>query len=141
VPAAYDAIRFGGAAYLLYLGVRALTSPSDLTTATLQPARSLAAIVLQGCLTNVLNPKVALFFLAFIQQFIRPDGWLPAAQIVALGLLFNTSGTIVNLAVALAASRATSWLRGNRSAAEWLHRAAGLIFVGLGVRLVLVRSR
>ena len=141
VPAAYDAIRLAGAAYLVYLGVRALTTRGPLVEASVQPARSLGAIVLQGCATNILNPKVALFFLAFIPQFIRADGWPPAAQIVALGLLFNTSGTIVNVVVAFAASRATTWLRRNDGTALYLQRATGLVFVGLGVRLALSRSR
>src|ERR671910_277290 len=145
VPGAYDAIRFAGAAYLVYLGIRALTSRIELNDATVLPAcpersrraRSLAAIVLQGCVTNILNPKVALFFLAFIPQFIRPDGWSPAWQIVVLGLLFNTSGTTVNLIVALAASRATGWLRRNRSTALYLQRATGIVFVALGARLAM----
>jgi threonine/homoserine/homoserine lactone efflux protein len=134
VPAAYDAIRFAGAAYLVYLGVRALTTRTELIEASIEPGRSLRAIVVQGCVTNMLNPKVALFFLAFIPQFIRPDGWSPAWQIVVLGLLFNTSGTTVNLIVALAASRATGWLRRNRSTALYLQRATGIVFVALGAR-------
>jgi threonine/homoserine/homoserine lactone efflux protein len=140
VPAAYDVIRLAGALYLFYLGVRALTR-GELMDARVQPARSLAAILLQGCVTNILNPKVALFFLAFIPQFIRPDGWPPAAQIVALGLLFNTSGTLVNVIVALAASRATLWLRRNRNRARHLQRATGVVFLALGARLALARSR
>jgi threonine/homoserine/homoserine lactone efflux protein len=141
VPAAYDVIRFAGAAYLVYLGVRALTTRSELIDARVEPARSPGAIVVQGAVTNILNPKVALFFLAFIPQFIRADGWSPAMQVVALGLLFNTSGTIVNVVVALAASRATGWLRKNRRSARWLQRATGLVFVGLGLRLALTRAR
>lgn len=149
VPAAYDAIRFAGAAYLVYLGIRALTTKSELMNAGVQAAcpersrraRSLGAIVLQGCVTNILNPKVALFFLAFIPQFIHVDGWSPAAQIIALGLLFNTSGTIVNVVVALAASRATLWLRRNQRGARYLQRATGLVFLALGARLALVRAR
>ena len=144
VPAAFDVIRFAGAAYLIYLGVRALGLPTVARKAHASeggPARSAGAIVLQGAVTNVLNPKVALFFLAFIPQFIRADGWSPAAQIVALGLLFNTSGTIVNVMVALAASRATTWLRCNRGTARYLQRVTGLVFVGLGLRLALARPR
>lgn len=141
VPAAYDVIRLAGAAYLFYLGVRALTTRRALMDARVQPARTLTAILLQGCVTNILNPKVALFFLAFIPQFIRPDGWSPAAQIVALGLLFNTSGTIVNVMVALAASRATMWLRSNPGGARHLQRATGVVFLALGARLALARAQ
>jgi threonine/homoserine/homoserine lactone efflux protein len=141
VPSAYHVIRIAGALYLAYLGVRALTSSRESATAPLSPARSVSAIVLQGCATNILNPKVALFFLAFLPQFVRPDGWPPAVQIVALGLLFNASGTIVNVAVALAASRATGWLRTNQMTATWLQRTTGIVFLGLGMRLALVRDR
>jgi threonine/homoserine/homoserine lactone efflux protein len=141
VPSAYHVIRIAGALYLSYLGIRALTSSRTLLTATLQPARSAGAIVLQGCVTNILNPKVALFFLAFIPQFVRPDSWPPAVQVVVLGLLFNASGTMVNLAVALAASRATGWLRTNQATATWLQRSTGVVFLGLGMRLALVRDR
>ena len=141
VPAAYDAIRWAGALYLLYLGVRALTTPSALVAAAVQPKQSLVAIAVQGAVTNILNPKVALFFLAFIPQFVRPDGWSPAMQIVFLGLLFNTSGTLVNLAVALGASRATGWLRANTRRAEILQRLTGVVFIGLGLRLALARER
>jgi threonine/homoserine/homoserine lactone efflux protein len=141
VPSAYHIIRIAGAVYLVYLGARALASSRTFVSATLQPARSARGIVMQGCLTNILNPKVALFFLAFIPQFVRADGWSPAVQVIALGLLFNASGTIVNVAVALAASRATGWLRANQRTAIWLHRTTGVVFVGLGVRLALVRGR
>ena len=141
VPSAYHVIRIAGAIYLAYLGIRALTSSAAWATAPLQPARSAGAIVLQGCVTNILNPKVALFFLAFLPQFVRPDGWAPGLQVVALGLLFNVSGTFVNLVVAVAASRATGWLRANQATAMWLQRATGVVFLGLGMRLALVRDR
>jgi threonine/homoserine/homoserine lactone efflux protein len=141
LPAAYDAVRFAGAAYLLYLGIRALTTRRELIQTEVHSGRSLGAIALQGCLTNVLNPKVALFVLAFIPQFVRPDGWSPAAQVVALGLIFNTTGTLVNLVVALAASHVTGWLRANRASARWLDRATGVVLVGLGLRLALARGR
>ena len=135
VPAAYDAIRWAGALYLLYLGVRALTTPSALVAAAAQPrTASLVAIAVQGAVTNILNPKVALFFLAFIPQFVRPEGWSPAMQIVFLGLLLNTSGTLVNLGVALGASRATNWLRANTRRADRLQRLTGIVFIGLDLR-------
>jgi threonine/homoserine/homoserine lactone efflux protein len=82
------------------------------------PAAPLGRVFRQGVVTNLLNPKVALFFLAFIPQFVDPARGRPAAQIVALGLLFDTSGTLVNLGVAVLASRVT-----------------GGVFVGLGLRL------
>lgn len=131
VPVAYLAIRLGGAGYLVYLGVRALRARAPAAAARLAPA-SLGAIFRQGVITNVLNPKVALFFLAFLPQFVDPARGSTALQVVALGLLFDTTGTLVNLAVALASSHAANKLRGPSMI---LQRVTGGIFVALGLRL------
>jgi threonine/homoserine/homoserine lactone efflux protein len=141
VPPLYDAVRLAGAAYLAWLGIRALLrpAPTDAEDEPPPPA-SLGAIFRQGVVTNVLNPKVALFFLAFLPQFVDPARGSAAAQIVALGLLFDTSGTIVNVLVALAASRAGGALRRGR-AARVLHRVTGGVFLLLGARLALETRR
>ena len=94
----------------------------------------------QGMLTNVTNPKVALFFLAFLPQFVS-RGSNVAAQIIFLGVLFNTSGTIVNVIVALVASYTGIQFKnriGNSSMFRWL---TGGIFIGLGVRLALFERK
>jgi threonine/homoserine/homoserine lactone efflux protein len=100
---------------------------------------SLSAIFLQGLLTNVLNPKVALFFLAFLPQFVDQTSGSLAAQIIFLGVLFNLSGTMVNVAVALAASytgaRLKAYLK-NSAVFRWL---SGGLFIGLGIRLATLR--
>ena len=131
VPVAYLAIRLGGAGYLVFLGVRALRARAPAAATPLAPA-SLGAIFRQGVITNVLNPKVALFFLAFLPQFVDPAGGSTALQVVVLGLLFDTTGTLVNLAVALASSHAANKLRGPSMI---LQRVTGGIFVALGLRL------
>src|SRR6476646_8919574 len=89
VPVAYLAIRLGGAAYLVYLGVRGLMARPSAAASPLEPA-SLGVIFRQGVITNVLNPKVALFFLAFLPQFVDPTRGNPALQVIALGLIFDT---------------------------------------------------
>ena len=137
VPVAYLAIRLGGAAYLIYLGVRALLARPTTAAAPLPPA-TLGAIFRQGVITNVLNPKVALFFLAFLPQFVDPTRGNPVLQVVALGLLFDTTGTLVNLAVAIGSSRAAERLRGP---SVWLQRLTGGIFVALGLRLAFAARR
>jgi threonine/homoserine/homoserine lactone efflux protein len=135
VPALYDAVRYLGAAYLCYLGVRALIAPSRLDLAGRLEPRRLGAIYRQGVLTNVLNPKVALFFLALLPQFVDPARGSPAQQVIILGLLFNTTGTIVNALVAIGASRATTWIRSQPRSLALAQRATGAIFIGLGLRL------
>jgi len=91
--------------------------------------------------TNVLNPKVALFFLAFLPQFVDPAAGPALAQIVLLGLLFDVQGTVVNIAVALLASGTTRRLRANARVATLLQRLTGAIFVTLGVKLAAAGNR
>jgi threonine/homoserine/homoserine lactone efflux protein len=135
VPLAYDALRIAGAIYLLVIGVQLLLRPRGATaTAALAPASN-KTIFAQAVLTNVLNPKVALFFLAFLPQFVDPAAGPALAQIVLLGLLFDVQGTVVNVAVALLASGTTRRLRVNASAVSLLQRLTGAIFVTLGVKL------
>jgi len=128
VPLAYEAIRYAGAAYLIYLGGRILLSRGGPEgTPTIRPA-GLDRIFLQGMVTNILNPKVALFFLAFLPQFIDPHG-SPFRQTVSLGLLFDLSGTCVNIVVALAASKAGAFIPAR------MRYVTGGVFIALGLRL------
>jgi threonine/homoserine/homoserine lactone efflux protein len=89
-------------------------------------------------ITNVLNPKVALFFLAFLPQFVDPSRGNPVLQVIALGLIFDTTGTLVNLAVAIGSSRAAARLR---TQSPLLQRVTGGIFVALGLRLAFSARR
>jgi threonine/homoserine/homoserine lactone efflux protein len=137
VPFAYDAVRWAGALYLVWLGVRVLSDDgSSMGTRRLAPA-SLSTVFWQGALTNVLNPKVALFFLALLPQFVDPERGSAAMQIALLVLLFNCSGTLVNVAVALGATalRARLTGRGQGNRLRILRRLPGIVFIGLGVRL------
>jgi threonine/homoserine/homoserine lactone efflux protein len=133
VPTAFTIVRFAGAAYLIYLGIRRLGARRDARPGrTLAPA-PLRSVYWQGALTNVLNPKVALFFLAFLPQFVDRQSSHVSLQLAALGTLFNISGTIVNVLVALFAGGAVRWTGGPWSA--WARRASGAVFLGLGLRL------
>lgn len=136
VPVAYDVVRYVGAAYLIHLGIRALLSSRRADRAPVQPT-TLPRIFRQGVITNILNPKVALFFAAFLPQFADPARGPVWAQLIVLGLLFNLSGTTVNLLVAIAAAHAGESLRQRLGAAGVLRKITGGIFVGLGVRLAL----
>ena len=141
LPLAYDAVRYAGAAYLVWLGVRAIASKSSpLQVQRVEPER-LAQVFRQGVLTNMLNPKVALFFLAFLPQFTDPTRGPVPLQIALLGLIFIGNGTVVCLIYALAASWLGEWLKTRYDVATWLNRAMGALFVGLGIRLALENRR
>lgn len=135
-----------GAAYLVYVGLKMLLasrrqqqSPQSL----IRPpaAISMRTIFFQGFLTNVLNPKVALFFLAFLPQFIRSDASSKAMAFVILGLVFASTGTVWNLIVAWSAGRLAAAWSGLGRMRQWLERSLGVLFVGLGVRLALSDAR
>jgi threonine/homoserine/homoserine lactone efflux protein len=133
-PIAFNVVRYAGAAYLIYLGIRMLAQKTDLTSQEIK-AESLASIFRQGAITNVLNPKVAIFFLAFLPQFINAQRGSVVLQIIVLGLIFNVGGTLVNLAVAYAGGTLGELLRRNQAIARLQRRFTGLIFMGLGLRL------
>ncbi|MBZ5492754.1 MAG: LysE family translocator [Acidobacteriia bacterium] len=133
-PMAFNLVRYAGAAYLIYLGIKMLAQKTDLAAQQLK-SESLTSIFRQGAITNMLNPKVAIFFLAFLPQFIDARRGSVALQIIVLGLIFNVGGTLVNLAVAYAGGTLGELLRRNQSIARLQRRFTGLIFVGLGLRL------
>jgi threonine/homoserine/homoserine lactone efflux protein len=137
---AFTVLKWIGAAYLVYIGLQILwgsfkTSPST-AAVTIGHRVSLRSIFVQGLATNALNPKVALFFLAFVPQFISADAPSKVSAFIVLGLLFDASGTGWNLLVAWSAGRiaASPHLLLMR---VWLDRAIGTVLVGLGVRLAL----
>jgi len=136
---AFSLLKWIGAAYLIYIGIamlRAGPAPSDAPAGRVQQSTPLRTVFWQGFLTNALNPKVALFFLAFLPQFIRADAPHKALAFAALGLVFNLNGTIWNLAVAAFAARVAT-TRPYARARLWLQRAIGGLFILLGLRLAL----
>ena len=140
---AFTVIKLLGAAYLVYVGVTLLLSsstPFDSAASTRLAPESLRAVFMQGFLTNVLNPKVALFFLAFLPQFVESDAANKPLAFLFLGLLFNVNGTLWNLFVAWSAARMTGGLRRSATALKWFNRCVGGIFVALGVRLALTHE-
>jgi threonine/homoserine/homoserine lactone efflux protein len=140
---AFTAIKLIGAAYLVYVGLSlALSARNPLEEAGATPLApaSLGTVFMQGFLTNVLNPKVALFFLAFLPQFVATDAANKALAFLFLGLVFNVNGTLWNLFVAWSAARVTAGLRQRAAALKWFNRCVGGIFVALGIRLALARE-
>jgi RhtB (resistance to homoserine/threonine) family protein len=133
---AFGAIKLLGGAYLVYLGVKILVDRRrELSLPSNFRRRTTAAAFRQGFLTNVLNPKVALFFLAFLPQFIDSASNTKALAFLALGLTFVTTGTIWCLLLAWLASGFSERLRANPTITAWLNRAVGSLFVFLGLRL------
>ena len=133
---AFTVVKLVGAAYILYLAVGLLRSrkAAGETKAPALAALPYRKIFAQGFLTNVLNPKVALFFLAFVPQFIAPDASDKTGAFLALGILFNVNSIPVNTGWALAAA----WMARRESvqrSLRWLDRVAGLMFIGFGLRL------
>ncbi len=134
---AFTVIKWIGVCYLCYVGLRMLLArEASFQAAGEQPTTS-NSIFWQGFLTNVLNPKVALFFLAFLPQFIDANAPQKALAFVFLGLIINVGGTAWLLMVAWAASRTTSAIRDSTRIKLWLERAIGTMFVALGVKLAL----
>lgn len=135
---AFTVVKLMGAAYLLYLGATLLRSASTAPASpkSLPPSRD-GAVFWQGFLTNVLNPKVALFFLAFLPQFIALDAPSKPLAMLFLGLVFDVNGTLWNVFLAYAASGAARRLSHGEGVGRWLSRAAGSLFIYFGIRLAL----
>ena len=135
---AFTVLKWLGAAYLLYVGLRMLMSraPSAMALDGADPvAADLKTIFLRGFWTNALNPKVALFFLAFVPQFIAPAVENKALAFLLLGLLFNFNGLWVNIGWALAAAWLASRVGAVQKGMHWLDRIAGAMFAGFGLKL------
>jgi len=138
---AFVIVKYAGAAYLCYAGLRMLVSRDHTNSDQARvEAATTRAVFWQGALTNALNPKVALFFLAFLPQFVDAASPNKPLAFLLLGLLFDVNGTIWNLGVAVAAARMGRSLRTTVMSA-WISRALGGMFVYLGVRLALLESR
>ena len=136
---AFTVVKWVGAAYLVWTGIVMLRAagPRTIDRRAMVPTSSIK-VFWQGAATNALNPKVALFFLAFLPQFIAPGSDGQALAFVVLGLLFNAGGAVVNVGVALLAGAARERWAGSSGAGRvwvWLQRAAGALFVALGVKL------
>jgi threonine/homoserine/homoserine lactone efflux protein len=140
--AAFTLVKWVGAAYLCFIGVKMLVSRQPVpVAAAVSGAISLRQLFLQGALTNVLNPKVALFFLAFLPQFVAADSPHKAAAFALLGLIFVFNGTLWCLGVAAFAARAAGRIRQSGWALAWINRALGGVFVYLGVRVAMLQTR
>ena len=141
--AAFAMLKLAGAAYLLFTGIQMLLSrPKPLADVAVQGGEiSLSKVFSQGALTNVLNPKVALFFLAFLPQFVAVDSPHKTAAFLLLGAVFIFNGTLWCLGLAAFASRAASRIRRSEGVMAWINRVLGALFVYLGFRVAMLEAR
>src|SRR3954454_9722842 len=139
---AFSILKLVGAAYLVVTGFQMLWSRPVLASSIDEPERSsLRRVFLQGVFTNVLNPKVALFFLAFLPQFVAVDAPNKPLAFFALGFIFIFNGTIWCLGVAAFAAKAAGRLRQSSRVVLWINRALGGVFIALGIRVAMTQSR
>lgn len=148
-PLAFTIVKYIGASYLCYLGFRMLINRSESViadnlpnTEKLTQAKTLnyKQIYRQGVLTNTFNPKVALFFIAFFPQFIDPSYAHSTLSFLILGLIFALTGLIWCLCLALLASRFSEKLRENPAIESMLNKFSGVVFIGLGIKLLTEKS-
>lgn len=134
---AFDLVRYAGAAYLVWIGIQALRHRSSFSVEGAHDMKTLGTIFKQSVLGNVLNPKVTLFFLAFLPQFVNAQSGNAGWQMALLGAIFMVQTVIVFGAVALFAGWIGAWMRRKPAIGARLNVFAGITFIALGVRVAL----
>ncbi|HEY1999539.1 LysE family translocator [Paraburkholderia sp.] len=136
-PLAFQAIKYAGAAYLVWIGIKALRS-QGLATAHERPPQALWSVFRQSVFGNMMNPKVTLFFLVFLPQFIDAHGVQSVPlQMLELGLLFMLQTVVVFSLFGVCAGMIGSWLKRRPRVGVWLDRLAGATFIAIGIRVAL----
>ena len=139
---AFSIVKYFGAAYLVYLGIKSLMSKGTTFDSADEKEEEFTPwqAFRQGVLVDVLNPKVAIFFMAFLPQFIRPEMGSTSAQLIGLGILVILIAIVIEFAIVLTAAQTTNFFRSNRKFSIWLDRVLGTVLIGLAVRLALTES-
>jgi threonine/homoserine/homoserine lactone efflux protein len=140
-PMAYAVVKYLGAAYLVYLGVGLLRQRRVRLADAVPPRLTLSRVYWQGVLTEILNPKIALFFLSFLPQFVDPARGSIAGQTLFFGLLFHVTGVPINMLVAVAGSAIAASFSRNPLLERMRIWLSGTVLIGLGVRLALSERR
>lgn len=139
-PSAFTALKIGGGLYLIWLGIQALRRRGGVRVGAAEAApQSLRGLFLRGVFANAINPKVVLFFLSFLPQFVLPGQGPVGAQLALLGLVFTAQAALLFGLLGYFAGSVGKWLNRRPRAGTWLDRVAGAIFVGLGLRLIVSR--
>lgn len=136
-PAAFTALKWVGGAYLVWLGIQALRhAGAGRVEATGVPTQSLHTLFAKGLVANAINPKVVLFFLSFLPQFVVPSQGGVALQLGVLGVVFTLQAAVLFALLGYFAGAIGGWLNRRPRAGVWLDRVAGTVFIGLGLRMV-----
>lgn len=136
-PQAFGALKIAGGLYLLWLGVQALKSRGGVRMGKTDGEESLRQRFLRGLLANAINPKVIVFFLSFLPQFVRSDAGQMASQTALLGITFTVQSAVIFSLLGYFSGAVGQWLNRHAQAGLWLDRLAGTIFVSLGLRLMI----
>jgi threonine/homoserine/homoserine lactone efflux protein len=135
----FVALKLAGAAYLIYLGIALLRTRGVALAVHAAAQRSVARLFIDGALSNISNPKIAIFYFAFLPQFVLPGAAHPTLSVFALGLLFAALTFLVKGPVGFFAGLLSAWLRSRPGFLVWLYRSSGAILIGLGIRLAFER--
>jgi threonine/homoserine/homoserine lactone efflux protein len=136
-PLAFEAIKLAGAAYLIWIGIKALRS-QGLANADQRPPQPLMAVFRQSVLGNLMNPKVTLFFVVFLPQFVQPNGTQSVTvQMLELGVLFMLQTVVVFSLFGVCAGMIGGWLKRRPRVGVWLDRLAGATFIAIGIKVAL----
>ena len=135
----FAALKFAGAAYLLYLGIGLLRTSHGSLAIGKQAARPLGKLFLDGAFSNLSNPKVAIFYFAFLPQFVSPSARHPTLSVFVLGVVFAVLTFVAKAPVGIFSGALSEWFRSRPSVLTWIYRSSGAILVGLGIRLALER--
>ena len=133
------ALKLAGAAYLGYLGIQLLRSKNHELAVSAGAPHSLWRLFLDGALSNVSNPKIAVFYFAFLPQFVLPGAAHPTLSVFVLGLVFAGLTFLVKGPVGLGAGLLSGWLRSRPKVLAWLYRTSGAVLIGLGLKLAFER--
>ena len=141
---AFFVVKLVGAAYLVYVGISLLLQKQPdgaaLDISSTLPSKTTRQAFWQGFLTNVLNPKVALFFLAFLPQFISADSTTKPVALVVLGIIFIFNSLFVTISFAALVAQARDLFQNSSRIASWLNRCCGVLFIAIGVKLALTEK-
>ena len=139
-PAAFGALKIIGGAYLVWLGIGALRSRGEARVAqTGLPDESLGRLFAKGLFANAINPKVVLFFLSFLPQFVAADRGDASWQTAQLGVLFTAQAVVLFSLLGYFSGAVGAWINRHPGAGMWMDRVAGAVFVGLGLKLIISR--